>query len=116
MSNVRQWLVDSIRDDGWLGGPVVTFGDFANIIDGNHRYESAKAAGWTDDEIPVITIAELFAERGRDYEAELTARMAERYGDIADADIRRQRAEDDLVEWISPEQIERYDIFAGNNA
>lgn len=62
-------LAESMEENGWIGSPVVKWGEM-NLISGCHRYNAAsKVLGWSDREIPMIDLEDLFEEDGKDFEA-----------------------------------------------
>lgn len=69
-------LAASMEANGWIGAPLVTFGD-DQLLTGAHRYTAAKSLDWSDREIPTIGIEEIFAEAGLDFAAEWAALMDE---------------------------------------
>lgn len=90
----------SLRRSGWVGVPLVALDD-VQLITGVHRYAAARAEGWTDAEIPVILLADVFAADGKD----LTAIVEADDLDLADpADVVW------LVGRLSPSTAEAYGI------
>ena len=56
-------LADEIEREGWTGSPLVVHGD--QVVGGLERYEAARFLGM-EDEVPRITLEEVFAEAGVD--------------------------------------------------
>ena len=57
-------LAESIDTTGWQGMPLVRWGEM-HLITGCHRYNAAsKVLGWTDKDIPMIDLEEVFSEDG----------------------------------------------------
>lgn len=64
-----QMLAESMEANGWQGSPLVKCGEM-HLITGCHRYTAAsKVLGWSDKEIPMIDLENLFEEDGKDFEA-----------------------------------------------
>lgn len=61
-------IAASLARDGWVGAPLVTWGD-EHLLTGAHRYAAARLADWQDTEIPTIDIADVCAEAGLDWDA-----------------------------------------------
>lgn len=57
-------IIASIEANGWVGVPLVFVGD-GELITGAHRFEAMRRLG-LEGEIPVIELAEIFAEAGLD--------------------------------------------------
>lgn len=55
MSNLVAAIVESMKDEGWNGSPVVTVGKEHQVLDGRHRVAAAKAI---DVPVDVINIPE----------------------------------------------------------
>ena len=109
MTNNITALVESLREHGWQGAPVIVDGDFSDIIDGNHRYEAAKALGWSDDEIPSADIRELFAAARMDFDAIVADT------DYATGDMNaRTEAQMMALEQLPSEIADDYNLFGGN--
>lgn len=63
-----QNLATSMKENGWVGAPIVKWGSEA-LLTGCHRYNAAsKVLGWADRDIPMIDLEELFEEDGKDFE------------------------------------------------
>ena len=58
-----QELAEEMRQMGWQGSPLVVHGD--QVLSGAERYEAARFLG-REDEVPRITLDELFEEAGLD--------------------------------------------------
>ncbi len=56
-------LAEEMRKMGWQGSPLVVNGD--QVLSGEERYEAARFLG-REDEVPTISLEELFAEAGMD--------------------------------------------------
>lgn len=56
-------LAEEMREMGWKGSPLVVHGD--QVLSGAERYEAARFLG-REDEVPTITLVELFEEAGMD--------------------------------------------------
>ena len=69
-------LVESMINNGWVGAPLVKLNDEL-LLTGSHRYEASKEAGIN---APMITIQDVFAEAGIDYDAQITADLADEDG------------------------------------
>lgn len=61
-------LAKSMEENGWQGAPIVRYGDLF-LLTGCHRYTAAsEVLGWTDKEIPMIDIQDVFEEDGKDFD------------------------------------------------
>lgn len=61
-------LAQNMEEQGWQGAPLVKWDVYGALVTGVHRYEAAHAVlGWQDSEIPMIDLAEVFAEDGLDF-------------------------------------------------
>jgi hypothetical protein len=61
-------LAESMETNGWQGAPIVKWGE-QQLLTGCHRYNAAaKTLGWSDKEIPMIDLEDVFAEDGKDFE------------------------------------------------
>lgn len=56
-------LAEQIEREGWTGSPLVVHGE--QVVGGLDRYEAARFLG-IEDEVPRITLEELFDEAGMD--------------------------------------------------
>ncbi|MBW3534321.1 MAG: ParB N-terminal domain-containing protein [Gemmatimonadetes bacterium] len=56
-------LAEEMREMGWAGSPLVVHGD--QVLSGAERYEAARFLG-REDEVPTITLVEVFEEAGMD--------------------------------------------------
>lgn len=56
-------LADEMREMGWTGSPLVVHGD--QVLSGAERYEAARFLG-REEEVPRVTLVEIFAEAGMD--------------------------------------------------
>lgn len=74
-------LAVSIEVDGWQGAPLVAIGD--ELLTGAHRHTAYEQVFGTDNGIPVVDLADVFAEDGLDYEAVWAKEMTYGYGDTA---------------------------------
>ncbi|SHF73180.1 hypothetical protein SAMN02745218_02970 [Desulfofundulus australicus DSM 11792] len=93
-------LIDSISLYGWRGAPLVKWG--SDLLTGSHRYAACRALGWSDNDIPVIDIEDVFAEAGLNW-AVLYAEHRVQQPEVDDWDI--------LVELLSklpPEIVKKY--------
>lgn len=54
----------SMRTDGWQGAPLVVLPDYARAYSGTHRLAAADQAEL--DEIPAVTLTDLFEAHGLD--------------------------------------------------
>ena len=62
-------LAASMDENGWVGSPIVKWGEM-HLLTGCHRYNAAsKFLGWSDSDIPMIDLEELFVEDGKDFAA-----------------------------------------------
>lgn len=62
-------LAESMEENGWVGAPIVKWGEM-HLITGCHRYNAAsRNLGWSDSEIPMIDLEDLFKEDGKDFAA-----------------------------------------------
>ena len=61
-------IAASMESDGWVGAPLVTWGDEL-LLTGAHRYTAAKSLAWPDSDIPTVDIADLAAAQGIDWDA-----------------------------------------------
>lgn len=59
-------LMESMEANGWVGAPLVIW-DGEYLITGSHRYAAAMELGWSENEIPTIELADVFAEAGLDF-------------------------------------------------
>lgn len=59
-------IAQSLEENGWIGGPLVKWGDDC-LMTGSHRYPAAKSLDWTDAEIPMVDLEDVFAEAGLDF-------------------------------------------------
>lgn len=59
-------IIQSIEANGWIGAPLVIFGD--QLITGSHRYAACQALDWSDGEIPTVALEDIFAYCGLDFE------------------------------------------------
>lgn len=57
-------LLEELRDRGWQWSPLVVHGD--EVLGGTERYEAARFLGM-DEEVPRITLEEVYAEAGMDF-------------------------------------------------
>lgn len=73
-------LIASMEADGWTGAPVVVDGDQA--VTGSHRIAAACKVGL---DIPTVSIRDLFAEAGLDYD-DAVEEYGDRYEVIVHAD------------------------------
>ena len=88
-------IIESIKNNGWQGAPIVVWGDV--LITGNHRYAACVAI---DADPEVITLEEVFEEDGINF-------------DEAHAEANYPAAGEDLSELLnnlSDEIIAKYDI------
>ena len=60
-------IADSMRRHGWQGSPLVVLPDYGITYSGTHRLRAAEAAGL--DEVPLVTLPDLFAACGLDLAA-----------------------------------------------
>ena len=68
-------LAKSMEKNGWVGAPLVKWGDMS-LLTGCHRYNAAsKVLGWEDSEIPMIDLEDVFAEDDKDF-----AELHEKHG------------------------------------
>lgn len=88
-------IAESIKVNGWVGAPMVVWGDF--IITGNHRYAACQMV---DYEPETITLEEVFEEDGLDFGAAHAA------ADFCTPDW----ALDQLLMQLSDEIVEKYGI------
>lgn len=58
-----QELIQRMESEGWSGSPLVVHGD--EVVGGLGRYEAARFLGM-EDEVPTITLDEVFREAGMD--------------------------------------------------
>lgn len=61
-------LAISIKEKGWEGAPLVVWRDLDQLLTGTHRYAAVRSLGWSDEQIPIIDITEVFAEAGLNFE------------------------------------------------
>lgn len=62
-------IKESLKVNGWVGVPLVLADENGgNLITGTHRYCAAIELGWSDNDIPVISLAEVFEEVGKSYQ------------------------------------------------
>lgn len=109
MANDISGLVESMRENGWTGGPAIVDGGIDDILDGNHRYMAAKALGWSDGDIPVADIRELFGAARMDYDATIDAQCPDRSDHNALA-----AAQMDAIMQLPSEIMDEYEMFDGN--
>lgn len=57
-------IAASMRADGWTGAPLVVLPDYARAYSGTHRLAAAEQAGL--DEVPAVTLADVFEAHGLD--------------------------------------------------
>lgn len=57
-------ITNNMRAHGWQGAPLVVLPDYARAYSGTHRIAAAEAAEL--DEIPAVTLADLFEAAGLD--------------------------------------------------
>lgn len=57
-------LVERMREEGWSGSPLVMHGD--QVVGGVERYDAARFLGM-ENEVPRITLEEVYAEAGVDF-------------------------------------------------
>lgn len=61
-------IAESMERDGWIGAPLVADGE--QLLTGAHRYHAAyRVLDWTDAQIPVIDVREIFEAHGLSYDA-----------------------------------------------
>lgn len=61
-------LAESMAANGWVGAPLVCWDD--NLLTGTHRYAAAtRVLEWSDRDIPTISIYDVFAAEGLDWDA-----------------------------------------------
>lgn len=58
-----QKLARQMEQEGWTGSPLVVHGD--QVISDQDRYEAARFLGM-EDEVPRITLEDIYAEAGMD--------------------------------------------------
>lgn len=60
-------IANSLIRDGWVGAPLVAWDEL--LVTGVHRYAATQALDWSNYEIPMVELADLFAEQGLDLDA-----------------------------------------------
>lgn len=97
-----KFLVEDFKRGEWDGLPLVV--QQHRLLCGTHRFNAAKEAGWSNDDIPVIELAEIFREAGLD--------MGEVYADYGCPIIATDRWNVFLC--VLPIEIRRkYDLYKG---
>lgn len=99
-------LVENMRNNGWVGGPILIDGGYDDILDGNHRYAAAKHLGWADNDIPALDVYDWCDEFGFD--------LYEYTDDVERGSARYTMRLDDMLQYMPAEAFEAYNLFEGN--
>lgn len=73
----------SLRENGWVGAPLVEIDGSGELVTGSHRIEAWRRIYDTDYGIPTIDLSDVFAESGLDLASVMAEEGCEYIGDSA---------------------------------